>query len=143
MRNIIILILLIGFNIICQADNITNSKDSSWYNSAKKNAGEIYDKTKEAASVGIDKTTNFINKTGQATKQGYNAFKKSFADEKAIKNNNRALPPMYLSVKGYEFCVAIKELGSSQIYCLPKYRSKLCLKNIFEKLQSLNSPKPC
>ena len=147
MRKIILVVLLSNLTVVCHADESVKSSDTSWYNSAKSSASKAFNNTKEAAGIGLDKTTTFINKTGQATKQGYNAFKKSFNNDKAksdtIKSSNKALPPAYLRVKGFKSCLAIKDMGTYQVYCLPKYRAVPCEKSIFEKLIELKSPDIC
>ena len=147
MRTIILALSLYNLSMACLAADSNKSIDGTWYDSAKTSASKALSNTKEAAKIGIDKTTKFINKTGQATKQGYKAFKKSFSYDKSgstnTENSNKALPPAYLSVRGFKFCLAIKEMGSYQNYCLPKYRPAMCEKSYFEKLKKLNSPAPC
>jgi len=147
MRKIIFIVLLSNLAMVCQASDKVNQPDNSWYDSAKKNAETMLDKTKKAASEGLDKTTIFINKTGQATKQGFKAFKKSFANDKPspakTAANNQAFPPAYLNVEGFKLCLSIKDVDTAQMYCLSKYRPAPCDKSIFEKLNKLKSPAPC
>ena len=63
MRKTTLIILLCNFSLTCLAAETTKSKNESWYDSAKKSASKALTNTKEAAKIGIDKTTIFINKT--------------------------------------------------------------------------------
>ena len=94
MRKNGLLILGVVFSMTCHADIDKNVKDDSWYDSTKKNAGKLLESSKKAAEVGLDKTTVFLNKTGKATKEGLNAFTKSFKNDSVnnAKDTERSTP---------------------------------------------------
>ena len=136
-------IIVISFMILSFA---CHAEDGSWSHGIKKSAEKVLGSSKKAAGIGLDKTTNFINKTAQATKEGFKAFAKSYDENKSKETDvtvRKAFPPPYLSIQGYKFCLAIKRSPSKEIFCLPINRPMLCKEQIFKQLNSLNSPKAC
>lgn len=62
-----------------------------------------------------------------------------------LHNNNdskqNALPPAYLSVKGFKNCLGTKNMGTWQSYCLPETKPQSCDNDAWSQLSSMTLPK--
>lgn len=99
MKHIIIVLNFILVTATYAAGDDSGKSKTSWYDSTKQAATRLMDKTGEtskklwhgtenAAKTGATKTTEFVNKTAIASKEGYNAFKKSFSENDTSKKQN-------------------------------------------------------
>lgn len=140
-------ILLVVLSIAAHAEPSNKEKINDWYQSAKAKTEKVLESGKQSAGKGLETTTEFLNKTSAATKEGFKAFttsfKKNSAKEAEIKRKNIAQKSPYLNINGYQACVSIKDSDKKENVCLPKERPLLCKEAIFSQLKTIKSPKSC
>ncbi|MCF6765353.1 LysM peptidoglycan-binding domain-containing protein [Thiotrichales bacterium 19S3-7] len=57
---------------------------------------------------------------------------------KSVPESKQALPPAYLSVKGFKACLSEKSMGSWNAYCMPEIKPNLCDEDAWIKLSQMN-----